>query len=193
MWSRQWSTTIADPLSLVPLRRFAPSFTTLPRQGGGDDVAHSTTKLIPADSSHDTLPSSAATKRDHDEWLVQWRSGGARSLASGRSLSRYVANSSFREKVAHAMVHWWGGSSSPPARSDPTDGLRCVGEVPNTRSGEAKNPDRPARREPHYYCGLPLRGSSLAGPASLPSTRGQQPAGASARPLTGSLPNCCRT
>ena len=39
-------------------------------------------KLIPADSSRAILPSSAAPKRDHDEWLVQGRLGEGRVAAS---------------------------------------------------------------------------------------------------------------
>ncbi len=34
----------------------------------------------------------------------------------------------------------------------------------------AQNPDRPARREPRFVCGLPAWGECLAGPASLQAT-----------------------
>jgi len=99
-----------------------------------------------------------------------WCSGGR--VVRGRSHQAEVcagtAGSSFLEQAASLPVPNGWGTLAPgqPVRSDRRVRRRRV--YPGTRAGEAQNPDRPARREPHYNCGLPARGSSLAGPASLP-------------------------
>ena len=99
-----------------------------------------------------------------------WCSGGR--VVRGRSHQAQVcagtAGSSFLEQAASLPVPNGWGTLAPgqPVRSDRRVRRRRV--YPGTRADEAQNPDRPARHEPHYNCGLPARGSSLAGPASLP-------------------------
>ena len=87
------------------------------------------------------------------------------------------------------------------ARGDkvPGAGAGVWGHNPSIRSGQAQNPDRPARREPHHNCGLPARGKRLAGPASFSRgarewffdiLRGQPPPDASACPTVSTHEAC---
>jgi hypothetical protein len=121
----------------------------IPCQARDDSVVESLDKtatcrkLIPAPQPYAILPSSAAPKRDHDEWLVRWRLGGAGSLASGPSQSRYGQFLSFGTSRVSPVPNGAGGSN-PANRSDPTGGCDHVG--PKRPVSAATKPKTPAGR-----------------------------------------------
>ncbi len=153
---------------------------------------HRRPDLSPLSHPRSILPSSAAPKRDHDEWLVRRRLGGLAvvpaqaQVAAGCAVAcpAAVAPRTARGRGDHPPVI----DQLPPRRRgtacSETSGVATLrgsgpggqdsgsadgaGEISGSAANQAQNPDRPARREPHFIADYPRRGIRLAGPASFP-------------------------
>jgi hypothetical protein len=136
-------------------------------------------ELIPAISQCGRLTPSRAPKRDHDKWLVREMLGGAGSLVARPK--------SVRERPALAApspaLEWLGDQKSRPAGQVRPVGCDDVGGSPRNSLRPSQKPQRPVRREPLFYPADDRTRIRPRRPASpVPSTRGEEPTGAFARP-----------
>jgi len=123
-------------------------------------------RLIPATRPHVMLPSFAAPKRDHDEWLVLWGLGGAGSPASGPSLRREGLLLVSGAAASLPVLKWSGGPSSRPVGQVRPTGATTSGLDPPPAQAKPKIPI--GRRGASLFLSADYRSrrSDLAGPAS---------------------------
>ena len=154
-------------------------------------------QLIPAPPPRATLPSPAAPKRDHDEWLVWWGLGGGRVAGLQAQSTTVGAGSPAEPLTTHGALDVGRFRGRGCAHTRPGEVVTRV----DSRSQAAHAPRDAARDAPAPWChkpktpigrrgeslkivaDYPRRGNRLAGPASLPhQPEAETPAGASSRP-----------